>query len=52
MLHIADHVLELDGCVLDAELLPQPLLHLAQDTFADRGRNVFYSDVARECMQV
>ena len=30
MLDVADHVLELDGCVLDAELLPQSLLHLAE----------------------
>lgn len=31
---IADHVLELDRGVMDVELRPQPLLHLAQDGLA------------------
>ncbi len=38
--HLADHVFELDGGVLDLEVCTQALLHLAQDLLAFRGRDV------------
>ena len=33
--HLAFHVLELDGGVIDAEFVVQAVFHIAQDAFAD-----------------
>src|ERR1035437_665407 len=35
MRHLTDHMLELDGRVVDAEVVQQAFLHIAQDAFAD-----------------
>ena len=48
MRHFAHHVLELDRRMVDAEVVQQALLHVAQDALADRRRNVCDRDVARE----
>jgi hypothetical protein len=31
----ADYVLELDGCVVDAEVVQEAALYIAEDAFAD-----------------
>ena len=41
-------VLELDGGVVDAEVVEQALFYVAQDALADRRRNVGDRDVAGE----
>ena len=33
--NLAHHMLELDGRVVDAEVVQQAFLHIAQDAFAD-----------------
>src|SRR5438874_2518326 len=48
MRDFAVHVLKLDGCVVDVELVAQAFFHVAQNTFADRWRNVSDGDVAGE----
>lgn len=50
MRHLADHVFELDRRVVDAEFVQQPMFHIPQNSFADRGRDVSNRDVAGECM--
>ena len=46
--HFADHVLELDGGVVDVEVLAQHLFHIAQNAFTDRRRNIGDGDMAGE----
>src|SRR6185437_1619450 len=46
--NVTDHVLELDGGVIDAEVVAQLVLDLVQDALASRGRNVSDADVTRE----
>jgi len=46
--HFADHVLELDRGMVDAEIAEQTLFHFAQDAFADRRRNVGDRNVTGE----
>lgn len=50
MRHFADHVLELDRRVVDAEFVEQSVFHIPQDSFAYRGRDVSNRDMAGECM--
>lgn len=38
--HFADRVFELNGCMVNAEIAQQALLHVAQDALAHRGRDV------------
>ena len=38
--HFAHHVLKLDGRVVDAEVVQQALLHVAQNPLAHRRRDV------------
>ena len=46
--HFADHVLELDRGMVDAEIAEQTLFHFAQDAFADRRRDVGDRNVTGE----
>ena len=46
--YLTFHVLELNGCVVDAEAMQQALFHIAQNTFTDRRRKVIYRDMAGE----
>ena len=50
MRYFADHVLELDGRVVDAEFVEQSMFYIPQNSFADRGRDVSDRDMAGECM--
>jgi len=43
--HFAFHVLELDGGVVDAEVVVQAVFHVAQDALADRRWNIRNRDV-------
>ena len=44
--HLAHLVLELDGRVIDAEVVEKALFDIPQDAFAHRRRNVGDRDVA------
>jgi len=46
--YFADHVLELNRGVDDAEIMQQAIFHVAQDAFTDRRRNIGDRDVAGE----
>src|SRR5258708_15523042 len=48
MRYFALHMLELDGGMVDAELVVQAVLHVAQDALADRRWDVGNCDVAGE----
>ena len=52
VLGIADHVLELDGGVVDVELFPQLRLYPAKNGLAFRRRDIGDSDMAGERVAV
>src|SRR4029077_16571481 len=43
--NLADNILELDRGVVDAEVVQQAIFYVAQNAFADRGRNIVDRDV-------
>ena len=45
---LAYRVLELDGCVMDMEIVMQPFLHITQNALAGRGWNICDGNVTRE----
>src|SRR5918912_127866 len=46
MRSFANHMLELDGRVINAEIVQEPFLDVAQDALADRGWDVSDGNVA------
>jgi hypothetical protein len=43
-----DYVLELDGGVVDAEVVQETFFHVAQNALADRRRDILNRDMAGE----
>ena len=50
MRHLAFHMLELDGGVVDVKVMMQSVLHITKNALADRGRNVGNRDMAGKSM--
>jgi len=48
MRHFAHHVLKLDRRMNNAEVMRQAFLHVSQDAFADRRRNVCDRNMTRK----
>src|SRR6476469_5593434 len=45
---LADYVLELDGGVVDTEVVQETFFHVAQNALADRRRDILNRDMAGE----